>query len=587
MSETPGGGMPFFYNRERMIDNMATYVNLDELPFSYGDSLNFENFTRLSLQPAYSRVPRNTLKRRTMKQYKEARAKLIEFFGSFNGRVCLTSDTWSSKQGEPYLCITVHWIGDDFILQKRIIVFDVMDEQHTGYNIYTRINNTLIEFNLSDKVFSISFDNATANTKAIDYVKQKMNLLLNGELVHVRCCAHIINLSAQEGISDISPLLIPIRTVVKWTRNNHGIRRKYIAMCNSANLRKKIFCLDTPTRWNSTHKFLKDALMYKDIITKLYNDAHSTVPGAVLIEPFIWDLASNVVELLQAYKNATDVFSYVYEPNVHLVIIQCVGIVLGMVQCQSNDILWEPVVKKMKDKWLNYFFEFPKIYGIACLLDPGVKSSGLKNILEFYYKNLNISNDVFDVQDYVDQCVSTLYGLYEIYAKDNGVGGESSSSMPPPKSRRFDNKLASIIFKRSTNVTSSTNATHAIQEYLSCHYETDMDDFNILNWWKDHSAQFPILSKIARDVLVVPASTVASESAFSAGRRVLDEKRSSLHPNSVKMCVCKKDWDQANIRNQGVQEYDEFEEDPFMTTDGSTTGGTTSAAEDGNDEDDD
>ena len=46
--------------------------------------------------------------------------------------------------------------------------------------------------------------------------------------------------------------------------------------------------------------------------------------------------------------------------------------------------------------------------------------------------------------------------------------------------------------------------------------------FNILAWWKYNTNKYSILSRLARDVLVVPVSTVASESAFSTGGRILD-----------------------------------------------------------------
>ena len=74
---------------------------------------------------------------------------------------------------------------------------------------------------------------------------------------------------------------------------------------------------------------------------------------------------------------------------------------------------------------------------------------------------------------------------------------------------------------------------------------------------KEKSVKFPILSRIAKDILAIPASTIASESAFSAGRRVLDEKRSRLAPHSIQICVCKKDWDQAEIRTQGLRNDDD------------------------------
>ncbi|CAO2143646.1 unnamed protein product, partial [Urochloa humidicola] len=49
-------------------------------------------------------------------------------------------------------------------------------------------------------------------------------------------------------------------------------------------------------------------------------------------------------------------------------------------------------------------------------------------------------------------------------------------------------------------------------------------------------------SKLARDVLAMQASTVASESAFSAGGRVIDPYRSRLDPEMVEALVCTRDW---------------------------------------------
>ena len=47
---------------------------------------------------------------------------------------------------------------------------------------------------------------------------------------------------------------------------------------------------------------------------------------------------------------------------------------------------------------------------------------------------------------------------------------------------------------------------------------------------------------MARDVLSVPISTVASESTFSVGGRVIDQFRSSLRPDTVEALVCTRDW---------------------------------------------
>jgi len=47
---------------------------------------------------------------------------------------------------------------------------------------------------------------------------------------------------------------------------------------------------------------------------------------------------------------------------------------------------------------------------------------------------------------------------------------------------------------------------------------------------------------MARDVLAVIISTVASESSFSTGGRVLDAYRSRLIPSTVETLVCTRDW---------------------------------------------
>ena len=65
--------------------------------------------------------------------------------------------------------------------------------------------------------------------------------------------------------------------------------------------------------------------------------------------------------------------------------------------------------------------------------------------------------------------------------------------------------------------------------------------FEILGWWKANSDRYQVLSKLARDVLDVLVSTVASELAFSTEGHILDPFRSSLSPLMVQNLVCAQD----------------------------------------------
>ncbi|XP_019191058.1 PREDICTED: zinc finger BED domain-containing protein RICESLEEPER 1-like [Ipomoea nil] len=87
----------------------------------------------------------------------------------------------------------------------------------------------------------------------------------------------------------------------------------------------------------------------------------------------------------------------------------------------------------------------------------------------------------------------------------------SQTSVGKPQAR-----MKSQLKKQRMETGGSSKETE-LQIYLSEKLVEDEEnvDFDVLRWWKVNSDRFPILSRMARDVLAVPISTVSSESAFS------------------------------------------------------------------------
>ena len=58
--------------------------------------------------------------------------------------------------------------------------------------------------------------------------------------------------------------------------------------------------------------------------------------------------------------------------------------------------------------------------------------------------------------------------------------------------------------------------------------------------------------------MIVPASTISLESAFSLTSRVIEERRRSLIPAMVDMLSCIKDWEEGDAREQHNMENEEL-----------------------------
>ncbi|KAL8102577.1 hypothetical protein AgCh_027190 [Apium graveolens] len=67
-------------------------------------------------------------------------------------------------------------------------------------------------------------------------------------------------------------------------------------------------------------------------------------------------------------------------------------------------------------------------------------------------------------------------------------------------------------------------------------------EIDFLDYWSINQFRFPSLTLMARDVLTISISTVASESAFSIGGRILDQYHSCLAHNIVESLICTRDW---------------------------------------------
>ena len=73
-------------------------------------------------------------------------------------------------------------------------------------------------------------------------------------------------------------------------------------------------------------------------------------------------------------------------------------------------------------------------------------------------------------------------------------------------------------------------------------------------WWKANADEFPTLSRMARDILSIPLTSVSVERVFSSARDVIPYRRNRLSPTMIEELLIAKGWLQKGIpeREEGV-----------------------------------
>uniref|UniRef100_A0A2N9I8P7 HAT C-terminal dimerisation domain-containing protein n=1 Tax=Fagus sylvatica TaxID=28930 RepID=A0A2N9I8P7_FAGSY len=206
----------------------------------------------------------------------------------------------------------------------------------------------------------------------------------------------------------------------------------------------------------------------------------------------------------------------------------------------------------MKMKYEKYWGNIEKmnlLLFVAVVLDPRYKMKYIVYWFNKWYVKPKAESMVEKVRGAIDR----LYAHYatEFETASSGANGSSScvtsdvvsSSMSSASDTHDPWKSAVEEFQHHLAQEDIGECKTEVDQYLSEASEPPCAlGFDILGWWRVNSSKYKILFHVARDVMAVPVSTVASESAFSTGGRVLDSFRSSLSPLTVEALICCQNW---------------------------------------------
>ncbi|BAF06121.1 Os01g0741800 [Oryza sativa Japonica Group] len=601
---------------------LVKLIAREDLPLCFGESAAFEEYIQKAHNPRFCSVSRQTTSRDVFKVFDSQRAMLIETLKSISS-VALTSNIWSGNAKEDYLSVVAHFVNSNWQLGKRILGLVLIDVSHTAENISEHILSVVQEYGLTDKIFSVTLDNAAANTKAMDHLKHAISGYVGDLYLHQRCACHIINLIVKAGLEIFKNMLADFRSAISFVNASNQRIALYKSFCIAKGVRPRKFGLDMDVRWNATYLMLKNLLPHKGIFSVFIATNHPPVNGHALLTDLHWTIAETVLLFLEQFYDSTIIMSGVYYPTSPLIMHHILEIA-GHLNTYENDRNLRNVVIPMKSKFLLYWSEIPFLYSFAFILDPRAKIRGFSNVLQIMTGNYS------EYLTEVRAALSDIYKKYEAKFGDvrlqratpssscgkkktawgkifgssasgssvgagPGVGdgfasaspgaGLSASASPIPgfgASASPGAGLGAGLFSRRTSATALIQAVYSTANMnaseLFAYFDSDTvnqfdDDFNILNWWHEHKHTYPILSLLDRDVLNVPVSTISLEYAFSLTGRIIEDRRRCLGPAMVQALALIKDWEQAESKKQHSAENKELIKSfEYLYLDDETTG---------------
>ncbi|KAI3857324.1 hypothetical protein MKX03_028984, partial [Papaver bracteatum] len=287
------------------------------------------------------------------------------------------------------------------------------------------------------------------------------------------------------------------------------------------------------------------------------NNKKKAPPPPPVHAPYMedWAHARSFGKFLKVFYDYTVKFSYSTRVTSHEFLFN-LSVIHRTIDTwiKSSDPFLSGMGLKMLEKYNKYWGKYEKMNSlmfIAVLLDPREKQKGLNFILDklcITGPSLRLHLSTYVLADFKD-----LFEEYKcLYSSDENVssiaiisdGVTQTSGVTDDEHSAYASLIAER--DREDEEDGAVEGKSELEIYLEEKRELRISptgvQFDILGWWKINSTRFSVLSRMARDILAIPVSSVASESAFSTGRRVIDPFRSSLKPKTVEALICMQSW---------------------------------------------
>lgn len=427
-----------------------------------------------------------------------------------------TCDHWKEDYtNRDFFTVTIHYVSpdnDDSLISSAVLA-TIETSCKTAAQIKIDFDSVIDQFDIREKIKTVVTDNASANKKAFQF---------RTDLDWLSCKAHDLNLVLKHSfefkesdkdrtkLSDVCKLIKSSKDLVTYIKQA-GIN----SVLNIA-LKQSV-----ETRWDSTLDQLESIQSSFQQLQSLSESIPDLKEKLLTINKQLMD---EIVALLIPFRVSRQKLCRNSVPTLHEVAVVRQYLLNEHLKSHDSDLSLIKDMKARLSKNVIEYFDISVHHILASYLTPGLKSDFIRN---------------YSDQTMVSAAKEHLRGLY----KDCDDLSDTTDTIEIPMKKSKPDDMFSVYYKCSD--TQPRNQLTEIQKYHT-RLVSDKDvDENPLKFWNrsEINLLFPKISKIAKEVLSIPATSVKSEQNFSAAGRLINDRRSHLKSSNIDAIL----FDRSNI----------------------------------------
>nr|GEU75749.1 zinc finger BED domain-containing protein DAYSLEEPER-like [Tanacetum cinerariifolium] len=390
------------------------------------------------------------------------------------------------------------------------------------------VSTCLTDWNIQGRLFSVTL-NQNQPLSEIDInslrslLSEKNSRILNGQLVLTNCLVRALTSVAQEALQVCQELVKKVRDCVKYVKALEVSKEYFPDLKQLHVLNTRNLSLDDQTKWNTTYEMLLAASELKEEFSHLdtlYPDYFKSPSGED------WNLVDNLCAYLKLIFDTASMMASSSVPTTNTFFVEAWKIQLELMRAStSKDNIISTITKPMLEGFDKYWKSSCFVLAIAVVMDPRFKMQ----FVDFSFAKI-FGDEATSFINIVDEGIHQLFLDYVA----GGVTGHLSNGDA--------HGFGLIDFEDFSMKSASQQSKSELDQYLKESLLPRSHEFDVMRWWKLNEPKYPTLSKMARDILTLPVSTVDPESVFETGVKKMDRYMCTLKPQMVEALYCAKDW---------------------------------------------